>query len=73
MECRKREERGEGEDEMTTYIWAPYEQKMEHTVKSLYFPYKYIWKFSVPLKIKVFIWLFIKNTILTKDNLYKRG
>lgn len=52
---------------------APYEQKMEHSVKSLYFPYKYIWKFSVPLKIKVFIWLFIKNTILTKDNLYKRG
>lgn len=52
------------------------------TVKSFYkalklqqvhFPQKKIWKFRTPLKIKVFLWLFTKNRILTKDNLYKRG
>lgn len=52
------------------------------TVKSLYralklqqtaCPFKKFWNIKVPLKIRIFLWLFLKNKILTKDNLYKRG
>lgn len=42
-------------------------------VNNAVFPLKKVWNFKVPLKIKVFIWLFVKNKILTKDNLYRRG
>jgi mannosylglycoprotein endo-beta-mannosidase len=37
------------------------------------FPYKMIWRLKVPLKIKAFIWLIVKNRILTKINLAKKG
>jgi mannosylglycoprotein endo-beta-mannosidase len=52
------------------------------SVKSLYtylmarqvlFPYKMIWRLKIPLKIKAFIWLIVKNRILTKMNLVKKG
>ena len=54
----------------------------QFSVKSLYqyiiakrvvFPFKFLWKLKVPLKIKAFIWLVIKGRILTKDNLCKKG
>jgi hypothetical protein len=32
-----------------------------------------IWRLKVPLKIKAFIWLIVKNRILTKINLAKKG
>jgi hypothetical protein len=50
------------------------------TVNSLYkkilidqvkVPYRFLWKSKLPQKIKVFIWLVIRNKILTKDNLKK--
>ncbi len=37
------------------------------------FPFKKIWKFKIPPRVKVFLWLVLKNSILTKDNLLKRG
>ena len=37
------------------------------------FPHKFLWKIKIPLKVKIFIWLALKNRILTKDNLAKRG
>lgn len=37
------------------------------------FPHKFLWKTRLPLKIKVFIWLVVKRTILTKENLIKMG
>ena len=52
------------------------------SIKSLYhylvarqvvFPYKLLWRMKMPLKIKAFSWLVIKNRILTKDNLSKKG
>jgi hypothetical protein len=42
-------------------------------MQQVIFPHKKLWGFKVPLKIKIFIWLFTKNKILTKDNLFKRG
>jgi hypothetical protein len=33
----------------------------------------YLWKFKVPLKIRVFLWLLYREAILTKDNLVKRN
>lgn len=51
------------------------------TVRSLYqklktqeipFPKKFLWKVKIPQRIKVFIWLMLKNSILTKDNLKAR-
>jgi hypothetical protein len=50
------------------------------TVNSLYkknsmdqikVPYRFLWKSKLPQKIKVFLWLVIRNKILTKDNLKK--
>ena len=52
------------------------------SVKSLYhyliarqvvFPFKKLWRMKMPLKVKAFSWLVIKNRILTKDNLSKKG
>jgi hypothetical protein len=34
--------------------------------------YRFLWKTKLPQKIKVFIWLVIRNKILTKDNLKKK-
>lgn len=35
--------------------------------------YKSLWKLKIPLKIMIFLWLLLKNSIFTKDNLIKRG
>lgn len=37
------------------------------------FPFKRIWKFKIPPRVTVFLWLLLKNSVLTKDNLLKRG
>jgi hypothetical protein len=34
---------------------------------------KEVWKLKLPLKVKVFIWFFLKGVILTKDNLVKHN
>lgn len=55
--------------------------KNKFVVKELYlflkssplFGFRGIWKLKLPLKIRVFLWLMIKNSILTKDNLIRRG
>ena len=33
---------------------------------------KQLWKAKVPLKVKIFMWLTLQDSILTKDNLLKR-
>lgn len=52
----------------------------QFTVKSLYmflikadcgFPHNFLWKTKIPAKIKVFLWLVNKKSILTKDNLLR--
>ena len=46
----------------------------KHLVNQIALPvHKAIWKLNLPLKIKVFIWFFMKEVILTKDNLIKRN
>jgi hypothetical protein len=53
----------------------------EFSVKSLYLamqcnevvPYKFMWKVKIPLRIKTFLWLMLKKSILTRDVLLKRG
>jgi hypothetical protein len=35
-------------------------------------PYRFLWS-KLPQKIKIFIWLVVRNKILTKDNLKKRS
>lgn len=37
------------------------------------FPYSFLWKIKIPLKIKVFLWLVSKESILTRDVLKQRG
>lgn len=32
-----------------------------------------IWKWNLPMKLKCFLWLMLKNKVLTWDNLVKRG
>lgn len=36
-------------------------------------PHKFMWKSRIPLKVKNFMWLTWRNTILTKDNLSQRS
>jgi hypothetical protein len=53
----------------------------QFTVKSFYLalqnfgavPHKFLWKVKIPLRIKTFIWLVLKKSILTKDELVHRG
>ena len=35
--------------------------------------FQVLWKFNIPEKIRCFIWLLIKNKVLTWDQLIKRG
>jgi hypothetical protein len=37
------------------------------------FPQKFLWKIKIPMKVRIFLWQVLKNSILTKDNLLKRG
>ena len=37
------------------------------------FPQIYLWKTKVPAKLKVFLWLVNKKSILTRDVLLKKG
>jgi hypothetical protein len=37
------------------------------------FWYSEIWKWQIPLKVKLFVWLLLEQKILTWDNLLKRG
>jgi hypothetical protein len=41
--------------------------------RSFGFPFKFLWKVKVPAKVKVFLWLVVKRSILTKDVLHHRG
>ena len=68
----------EGKDKITWTLTAD----NEFSVRSLYkelitlglkFPQKYLWKIKVPAKIKVFLWLVNKKSILTGDVLLKKG
>ena len=52
------------------------------TIRSLYltlkssqgpWPHRKLWYAKIPLKIKVFLWLVFKNSVLTRDNLAKRN
>jgi hypothetical protein len=52
------------------------------TVQSLYlhdidthppFQHRKIWKWKIPLKIKIFLWFLQKGVVLTKDNLAKKN
>jgi exonuclease III len=52
------------------------------TVRSMYrdamdnhppFQHKKIWKYKIPLKIKIFLWFLRKGVILTKDNLARKN
>jgi hypothetical protein len=36
-------------------------------------PHKFLWKVKIPLRIKTFIWLVLKKSILTKDELVHMG
>ena len=53
-----------------------------YTLKSFYrhlvgnginYPHLYMWKIKIPPRVKVFMWLALRNSILTKDNLLRRG
>ena len=35
--------------------------------------YKMVWKPPIPLKIKIFLWQFFQNVILTRDNMRARN
>ena len=42
-------------------------------VVGIKFPQKYLWKTKVPTKLKVFLWLINKKSILTRDVLLRKG
>jgi hypothetical protein len=37
------------------------------------FRHKFLWKIKIPMKVRIFLWEVLKHSILTKDNLLKRG
>jgi hypothetical protein len=67
-----------GRDKITWTLTADH----KFSVGSLYrkiitlglkFPHKFLWKTKVPAKIKVFLWLVNRKSILTRDTLLKKG
>ena len=67
-------------EEDDTLVWMLSSSK-QYTVKSFYsamhnvgkVPYRFMWKVKIPLRIKIFIWLMLKKSILTRDVLRRRG
>ena len=68
----------QGEDQITWTLTA----NGIFSVKSIYnvmiindigYPHKFMWKARIPQKIKIFLWLTLRNSILTKDNLVRSG
>jgi hypothetical protein len=63
----------EGKDRVKWKI----ETSGQFRVKDLYlqmraegsFPQKFLWKTKIPMKVRIFLWLMIKYSVLTKDNL----
>jgi hypothetical protein len=62
-------------DQVDRIVWCL--DKKGFSVNSLYkkkvsdqvsVPYKFLWKSKLPQKVKIFIWLVVRNKILTKDN-----
>lgn len=47
--------------------------KMQEAASMMGVIHKKIWQIKVPLKIRIFLWLLLKDSVLTKDNLKKRG
>ena len=53
----------------------------EFSVKSFYslmqsgrvVPYRFLWKVKIPLRVRTFLWLVLKKSILTRDVLLHRG
>jgi hypothetical protein len=43
----------------------------KNSIDQVVVPYRFLWKSKLPQKIKVFIWLVVRNKILTQDNLKK--
>jgi hypothetical protein len=37
------------------------------------FPQKFLWKTKIPMKVRIFLWLMVKCSVLTKDNLMRKG
>ena len=37
------------------------------------YPYKFLWKVKMPPRVKFFVWLLLRKSILTKQNLRERG
>lgn len=69
-------------DENKDSITWPFTNDGKFTMKSfynqliineLYFPFKFSWNVKTPPKIKLFLWLTLRNYILPKHNLLKRG
>lgn len=68
-------------DQRDTIKWS-FNKNGIYTVKSYYrlliengvkYPHNFMWKAKMPPRVKVFMWLMLRNIILTKDNLLKRG
>jgi hypothetical protein len=37
------------------------------------FPQNFLWKTKIPIKVRIFLWLMINCSVLTKNNLLRRG
>lgn len=47
-----------------------YRHLVENGVK---YPQNFMWKTKMPPRVKVFMWLVLRKSILTRDNLLRRG
>ena len=54
-------------------VKSAYRELNVEVVKERNWPWKMIWKPKIPYKVNCFIWLLAKETVLTHDNLNKRG
>ena len=50
------------------FVKSLYEQVI---LSSVNFPFEFVWKINVPPKIRVFVWLMVRNSVPTKDNILK--
>ena len=42
-------------------------------IGSMGFPFNSLWRYKIPAKVRVFLWLAVRKSILTKDVLHRRG
>lgn len=73
LQGRRRLSNGSAKARVTPLLALHIEIWIRWNPKLNFLPWKLIWKIKIPSKVTVFTWLVVKEVVLTRENIMKRG